>query len=179
MLLSGPRTVSDTSAHPFPAKDARRLLMASLTACMALLSGVLAPEVGMAEGHHQAVMYEGEGLRLAIEDDRVTITYSGELCIGAFEGALTQTSYGTVAVAEGCEIELQRREDGGVDLRQGEGCTTYHGARCSLSGKVYPISGAHIVKDHRATTIYGSLKADMLDRKSLTGSENLSFRPNP
>lgn len=179
MLLSGPRTVSDTSAHPYPAKDARRLLVASLTACTALLSGVLAPEVGLAEEHHQAVMYEGEGLRLAIEDERVTITYSGELCIGAFEGALTQTSYGTVAVAEGCEIELQRREDGGVDLRQGEGCTTYHGARCSLSGTVYPTSGAYMDKNHKPNTIYGSPKVDMLDRKSLTGSENSSFRPNP
>ena len=153
MRMSGPRAVSDTFAHLHPSKDARRLLVAPLAACMALVSGVLAPEVGLAEEHHQGVMYEGDGLSLAIEGDRVTITYSGELCIGAFEGTVTQTSYGTVAVAEGCEIELQRREDGGFDLQQGEGCTTYHGARCSLSGKVYPLSGAHIVKDHKASTM--------------------------
>lgn len=83
--------------------------------------------------------YSGNGLTLTIRKDQAEIFYAGHLCIGHLEdGRIEKRSAGLFIVAENCEIALTLREDGGLDLDQGPGCTWYHGARCSLSGRVYP-----------------------------------------
>lgn len=83
--------------------------------------------------------YSGNGLELTIRKDQAEIFYAGYLCIGHLEdGRIEKRSTGLFIVAEDCEITVTLQEDGGVNLRQGYGCSTYHGARCSLSGSVYP-----------------------------------------
>lgn len=82
--------------------------------------------------------YGGSGLQLIIDGSQATILYSGELCTGFFEGRLVINKHGASVIGEECEIAIHVREDGSLDLQQGIGCTTYHGARCSLTGIVMP-----------------------------------------
>lgn len=82
--------------------------------------------------------YSGNGLEVTFRKDQAEITYAGHLCIGHLEGHVEKRSTGLFIVAENCEISLSLRDDGGLDLDQGPGCSWYHGARCSLSGVVYP-----------------------------------------
>jgi hypothetical protein len=93
------------------------------------------------QGFAQGVLqerYSGNGLEVTFRKDQAEITYAGDLCIGHLEGHVEKRSTGWFIAAENCEISLSLRDDGGLDLDQGPGCTWYHGARCSLSGLVYP-----------------------------------------
>lgn len=92
---------------------------------------------GFAQGGLQG-RYSGNGLEVTFRENQAEITYAGHLCIGHLEGQVEKRSTGLFIVAENCEINLTLQEDGGVNLRQGFGCTNYHGARCNLSGSVYP-----------------------------------------
>ena len=82
--------------------------------------------------------YSENGLEVTFRKDQAEITYAGHLCIGHLEGQVEKRSTGLFIVAENCEVSLSLRDDDSLDLDQGQGCTTYHGARCSLSGLVYP-----------------------------------------
>jgi len=82
--------------------------------------------------------YSGSGLEVTFRKDQAEITYAGHLCIGHLEGHVEKRSTGLFILAENCEISLSLRDDGGLDLDQGPGCSWYHGAYCNLSGSVYP-----------------------------------------
>jgi hypothetical protein len=103
----------------------------------ALLMLPMLVEQGLAQGGLQG-RYSGNGLKVIFRKDQAEITYAGHLCIGHLEGHVEKRSTGLFIVAENCEISLSLRDDGGLDLDQGPGCTWYHGAYCNLSGLVYP-----------------------------------------
>lgn len=103
----------------------------------ALLMLPLLASQGFAQGGLQG-RYSGNGLEVTFRKEQAEITYAGHLCIGHMEGHVEKRSTSLFIVAENCEISLSLGDDGGLDLEQGPGCTAYHGARCNLSGLVYP-----------------------------------------
>jgi hypothetical protein len=103
----------------------------------ALLILPLLVDQGFAQSGLQG-RYSGNGLEVTLRKDQAEITYAGHLCLGHLEGHVKKQSTGWFIVAENCEISLSLRDDGGLDLDQGPGCTWYHGAYCNLSGLVYP-----------------------------------------
>ena len=92
---------------------------------------------GLAQGRLQG-SYSNDGLFITFEKDRASVFYGGRLCIGDFEGQVEKRSDGFFVVGRDCEIALTLQADGGLNLQQGPGCSAWHGARCSLSGSVYP-----------------------------------------
>ena len=91
----------------------------------------------LAQGRLQG-SYSNDGLFITFQKDRASVFYGGRLCIGDFEGQVEKRSDGFFVVGNDCEIALTLQEDGGLNLQQGPGCSAWHGARCSLSGLVYP-----------------------------------------
>ena len=102
---------------------------------LAVLPMMVGP--GLAQGRLQG-SYSNDGLFITFEKDRASVFYGGRLCIGDFEGQVEKRSDGFFVVGSDCEIALTLQEDGGLNLQQGPGCSAWHGARCSLSGLVYP-----------------------------------------
>jgi hypothetical protein len=92
---------------------------------------------GLAQGSLQG-RYSNDGLSITFLKDRASVFYGGRLCIGDFEGQVEKRSDGFFVVGRDCEIALTLQADGGLNLQQGPGCSAWHGARCSLSGLVYP-----------------------------------------
>ena len=80
-----------------------------------------------------------------ITGNRIEVRYRGAACIGHFEGFLRQEGSNLVAESDYdmgetlCLITMSEDQDGALHLKQGPGCSAYHGARCSLSGIVYPV----------------------------------------
>lgn len=105
------------------------------TFALAVLPMMVAPS--LADGGLQG-RYSNDGLSITFLKDRASVLYAGRLCIGDFEGQLEKRSDGFFVVGHDCEIALTLQEDGGLNLQQGPGCSAWHGARCSLSGVVYP-----------------------------------------
>ena len=91
----------------------------------------------LAQGRLQG-SYSNDGLFITFQKDRASVFYGGRLCIGDFEGQVEKRSDGFFVVGRDCEIALTLQADGGLNLQQGPGCSAWHGARCSLSGLVYP-----------------------------------------
>lgn len=87
--------------------------------------------------------YAGEAVVIA--RNRIEIKYRGAGCIGQFEGFLRQNGSKLVAESDHemsdlfCLISILEDENGALHLEQGPGCSAYHGAKCSLSGTVYPV----------------------------------------
>jgi hypothetical protein len=90
-------------------------------------------------------LYYHEGGVVIISGNRIEVRYRGAACIGQFEGLLRQEGPNLVAEsdyfmgARDCLITIAEDKDGALHLQQGPGCSDYHGARCSLSGTVYPV----------------------------------------
>lgn len=82
--------------------------------------------------------YSNDGLFITFDKDRASVFYGGRLCIGDFEGQVVKRSGNFFVIGRDCEIALTLQADGGLNLQQGAGCSAWHGARCSLSGLVYP-----------------------------------------
>jgi hypothetical protein len=80
-----------------------------------------------------------------ITGNRIEVRYRGAACIGQFDGFLRQEGPNLVAESDYemgdrlCLITISEDQDGALHLEQGTGCSAYHGARCSLSGTVYPV----------------------------------------
>ena len=89
-------------------------------------------------------LYYHEGGVVIITGNRIEVRYRGAACIGQFEGFLRQEGSNLIAESDYdmgetlCLITISEDQDGALHLEQGPGCSAYHGARCSLSGTVYP-----------------------------------------
>lgn len=87
--------------------------------------------------------YNQGGLTLVLGDDKARITYMGERCIGDFTGYVTKyhdritLSDPNAELSPECIFTLIVDQHESIIIDQGQGCTTYHGAECSLSGVVY------------------------------------------
>lgn len=103
----------------------------------ALLFFPLVAGHALAQGSPQG-RYSSDGLSITFLKDQASVIYTGRLCIGDFEGQVEKRSDGFFVVGRDCEIALMLQADGGLNLQQGPGCSAWHGARCSLSGVVYP-----------------------------------------
>lgn len=133
--------MTGSQARPSPAGYSGRNPLGRRPAGRSLVYGLLLLPLLAGQGFAQSGLqgrYSGSGLEVTFSKDQAEITYAGHLCIGHLEGHVEKRSTGWFIVAENCEISLSLRDDGGLDLDQGPGCTTYHGARCNLSGLVYP-----------------------------------------
>lgn len=86
--------------------------------------------------------YQANGLTLILGSEKARITYMGERCIGDFSGDVIRQHDRIMLVAPTAELSpecvftLTADQHGTIIIEQGEGCTTYHGAECSLSGTV-------------------------------------------
>jgi hypothetical protein len=133
--------MTSSQACPPPAGCSGRNPLGRRPAGRSLVYGLLLLPLLVGQGFAQGGLqkrYSGNGLEVTFRKDQAEITYAGHLCIGHLEGQVEKRSTGWFIVAENCEISLSLRDDGGLDLDQGPGCTWYHGAYCNLSGLVYP-----------------------------------------
>lgn len=111
-------------------------------AAMFMLSGWSA--FAQQESDEQRLYYH-DGRLVIITGNRIEVRYRGAACIGQFEGFLHQEGPNLVAEsdyllgARDCSITIAQDKDGALRLQQGPGCSDHHGARCSLSGTVYPV----------------------------------------
>ena len=119
-----------------------RAISSMAMAAIIMLSGWTA--VAQQEGDNQRLYYH-EGGVVIITGNRIEVRYRGAACIGQFEGFLRQEGPNLVAESDYemgdtlCLITISEDQDGALHLKQGPGCSAYHGARCSLSGTVYPV----------------------------------------
>lgn len=87
--------------------------------------------------------YLADGLTLILGSEKARITYMGERCIGDFSGDVIRQHDRimlvdlTAELSPECVFTLTGGQHGTIIIEQGEGCTTYHGAECSLSGQVH------------------------------------------
>ena len=130
-LQARPSSSNCSGPHPVGCKQACRGFIYALL-MLALLVGP-----SLAQGSLQG-RYSNDGLSITFLKDRASVFYGGRLCIGDFEGQVEKRSDGFFVVGRDCEIALTLQADGGLNLQQGPGCSAWHGARCSLSGLVYP-----------------------------------------
>lgn len=80
--------------------------------------------------------YTSGGLTVVIDAGFVGVTYTGQGCIGAFDGKIREDAGGISFVGQGCSIAVTKLGPFDFSLDQGPGCSDYHGAACSLSGYV-------------------------------------------
>lgn len=122
-------------------KVCRAIIRMAMSAIF-ILSGWSA--VAQQESDEQRLYYH-EGGVVIITGNRIEVRYRGAACIGQFEGLLRREGPNLVAEsdylmgARDCLITIAEDKNGALHLQQGPGCSDYHGARCSLSGTVYPV----------------------------------------
>lgn len=125
-------------ASPMPCRAIIRIA----TSAILTLSGWGA--VAQQESDERRLYYNDGGL-VIVTGNRIEVRYRGAACIGQFEGFLRQDGSNLVAESDYdmgdtlCLITISENQDGALHLEQGTGCSDYHGARCSLSGTVYPV----------------------------------------
>ncbi len=90
-------------------------------------------------------VYTGNGenadLRIFVENGSAAMTLAGDGCLGSLEGSLqvvSENNWRVIAVDADspCVIDLLRAGPLSFSVKQGPGCTTYHGARCGFTGYV-------------------------------------------
>jgi clan AA aspartic protease (TIGR02281 family) len=87
--------------------------------------------------------YVGNGanadLHIFIENGVAAIDLKGQGCIGSLEGAIqdmSMDSWRVVATEPTCVIDMQRDGPLSFYVKQGPGCTHYHGVHCEFNGHV-------------------------------------------
>lgn len=80
--------------------------------------------------------YSSGGLNVVIDDGLVGVTYTGQGCIGAFDGEMREEAGRISFVGQGCSISVTKLGPFDFSMDQGPGCSDYHGGACSLSGYV-------------------------------------------
>lgn len=80
--------------------------------------------------------YSSGGLTVVIDEALVGVTYTGQGCIGAFDGEMRENAGNISFVGEGCSISVTKLGPFDFSMDQGAGCSDFHGAACSLSGYV-------------------------------------------
>lgn len=122
-----------------------RLSRAIIVLCFALSSVLSSGSVASAE-EFATVKYEGGNLTLMLGDEKARITYIGERCIGDFTGRISRHSDRITLsdpnseLAPECVFTLTESASRGIGIEQGNGCTAYHGAACSLAGEVHRVN---------------------------------------
>ena len=90
-------------------------------------------------------VYTGNGsnadLRIFVENGFGVFTLTGDGCIGSLEGVVqvvSENNWRVIAVEADlpCVIDLQRAGPLSFNVKQGPGCSSYHGARCGFTGYV-------------------------------------------
>jgi hypothetical protein len=80
--------------------------------------------------------YSSGGLTVVIEQGLVGVTYTGQGCIGAFDGEMREEAGSISFIGQGCSISVTKLGPFDFNMDQGPGCSDYHGAACGLSGYV-------------------------------------------
>lgn len=80
--------------------------------------------------------YSSGGLTVVIDEGLVGVTYTGQGCIGAFDGEMREEAGSISFVGQGCSISVTKLGPFDFSMDQGPGCSDYHGAACGLSGYV-------------------------------------------
>lgn len=89
--------------------------------------------------------YHADGLTLILGSEKARIIYMGKRCVGDFTGRVVKhsdritLSDPNTELAPECVVTLREVDPGTVVIEQGQGCTAYHGAACSISGTVHRI----------------------------------------
>jgi hypothetical protein len=109
-----------------------------------------APSIGLTQSdepsnwHYEYVSEdEDEILLLRLGEFEASISVGTPECLGDFSGAVTKHDDRLTVIDPNrrlsgpeCEFTLWPQGDRAFLIEQGEGCTSYHGAMCSLQGYV-------------------------------------------